>query len=383
MRNKGLLAVTMVILLALLIAGCGGGGGSTAATGGTVSSGGGSSNWQTVWTAGWAININKFDQWLAFLRLQDIVEAQGQSMMRGIHTFDGNTVFSVGDNETIEKSVNGGDNWIDISTGGFDQLRDCKSPDGNEVWVAGMNGAQFPSLKKSTNGGVSFTNQAITGKTPTNISHIHKISAPAVNTFWAACEGGIILRMNDSSLLGTGRTQGNLENGTGNGFANIIGIYGVSADEAYFHSANGDLYRTQDRLVTEASYLGNFGSVKDIHVRATRVWMCGPSGRILYSSNSGGNFTLQNTFSGTPSGLNLPDVTFNKIDFQNNNKGVVVGTILTFSPNAVIYTTNDGGTTWQYDAPASSAAGAMNAVTISPSGRVFGAERAHIVRSQI
>lgn len=379
-KISAVVMIVMVLLLGLFIAGCGGGG-STAATGGALPNGS-SSDWQTVWTAGWAFNLNKFDQFLALLKLQDIVKAQGQSNMRGIHTFDGNFVISVGDSGTIEISSNGGDNWIDRSTGS-DQLRDCKSPDGNEVWVAGMSGSSLPSLKKSTNGGTNFTDQSITGKTPANISHIHKISVPTINSFWAACEGGVILRQPAGILLGTGRTQGNTENGTGNGFANINGIYGVSADEAYFHSANGDLYRTADRLVTEASFLGNFGSVKDIHVRATRVWMCGPSGRILYSSNGGSNFTLQNTFTGTPSGLNVAEITFNKVDFQNNNKGVVVGTILTYSPNAVIYRTNDGGATWEYDAPASTAAGAMNAVSIGPDGRVFGAERAHIVRSQI
>lgn len=241
-------------------------------------------------------------------------------------------------NPAVSISTNGGGTWtgqaITDVVGGY--LHDIYFIDENNGWAAGqlqLSSESFPSGKivRTTDGGASWTvaYNSMTG--PIGFSAIQFINA---TTGWAAgfSNAAVYLRKTTDgggtwALLDTGITEsGSLNDvyfvNTNTGW--IAGALAAGGPILYKTADGGATWNPQSTGISE-------GLTSIYFVDANTGWAVGRNGRILKTTDGGASWTVQN--SGTTAQLN-------KVTFINSTTGWAVGQVGT-----ILKTTN-GGATW-------------------------------------
>ncbi len=117
----------------------------------------------------------------------DIPAAQN---LRSIFFVNSTTGIVVGDGGTLYRTVNGGNSWVNISTGATQNLKDVFFVDSSTGFIVGDSGI----TRKTTDAGITWTAH---GSTSTNFTSLHYVSA---TTGWVVGQNGIIIKSTDSGL---------------------------------------------------------------------------------------------------------------------------------------------------------------------------------------
>lgn len=256
----------------------------------------------------------------------------------GMNFLDANTGFFAGGGGTIKKTINGGNNWSNTSTPGFQVLRGIIMRGGGNVQgvAAGHSGAW-----RTTNDGANWVNTFATG------------SYYSMDILWANqniyCVGQSMSYAKTADWGATWTTGTFSVSGTA-GFdiysvditnASTIYICGSSVNNAGVNTPK--ICRSTDGGST-FSILVNFptgvftgASLNDIEFYNSGPfgYACGSNGRILRTTNSGTSWDT----------TNLGSVDIRQIAFESSSKAYVCG-----SGGQVFYTTNSGAN-WTASTP--------------------------------
>jgi len=304
-----------------------------------------------------------FSQWI------EVNPLPQTNSLKDVFAFDSNNIVAVGDNYTIIKTTNAGQNWnIQINVGGTnDFLYSVFFADINTGWCVGYN-----LILKTTNGGYNWISQVFPSFSITpRFNSVYFINN---NTGWTAGGYGSMLKTTDggnnwikqyftgssyysvfflNENIGwvTGGIPGNTFDGGviaktmnggnnwssqyyGSGFRDTVmnSIFFTDFNTGWTAGFGGRIYKSTNGGTSwfnlNTSFLYTLNSIYFYHINTG--WIVGGYGRILATSNGGNNF--ENQISGTTSSLN-------SVKFIGTLNGWIVGDF------GVILRTTNGGVT--------------------------------------
>lgn len=110
--------------------------------------------------------------------------------LQGVQMLSANVIWISGYNGSIFKTIDGGANWIDQSTGG-QNLFDIAASDTNNGWVVGNEGR----TAKTINGGASWL-----ARNPGTTQKLRGVKMVGANTVWAVGFSGTIVRSTNGGI---------------------------------------------------------------------------------------------------------------------------------------------------------------------------------------
>jgi photosystem II stability/assembly factor-like uncharacterized protein len=230
------------------------------------------------------------------------------------------TLYTVGDYGVILRSVDGGDNWTELSSGTSEDFRGAYFESGTHGWVVGYGGT------------VLYTNSAgslwIEQSTPTS-NALRSIDFVDSNNGWTVGASGTILNTTDRGTNWNAQTSGVYQTLNGVDFFTLTKGCAVGESGRILCTTDGGAnWNTKTSGTSERLNGVSFGDT--LH-----GWAAGFGGTVLYTSD-GGNTWIDRS---TPYGYYLYGV-----HFADATKGWVVGYY-------TIDYTPDGGQTWtpQFD----------------------------------
>jgi len=240
-------------------------------------------------------------------------ESGTEKMLLSVFFIDTENGWAVGQDETILRTTNGGQDWINISGIGSEHYFSVYFLDENNGWLAaaaGYNGV----IKKTTDGGETWKRSIIPA------SRMNSIYFPDSNNGCAVGDGGVIFRTNNG---GVDWTQPN-----SNTTSNLKDIWLSPSGNGKAVGYDGTILFTDD--------FGESWSVQtsgtDNILYGVDTWrVVGQAGDILHQFDSGAAWEFESS--------GFTDWLYG-IDFVDENNGWVVGV------EGKIYNTNNGGSTW-------------------------------------
>jgi len=193
---------------------------------------------------------------------------------------------AVGDSGIIKRTTNGGTNWSNVTSGTTSNLRSISvNSAATRFFVAGASG----TIRRSTNG-TSWTAQ--TSGTTNTLNAIYTNGSRV----WAVGDGGVIRRRTDLN-------SGSYSTVTSGTTTDLNGVYFTSSNHGYVvgdgglirkcTNPNNDNWTTKTSGTTE-NLMKVFFSPSD----TSRGWVVGENGTILYTTNGGTNWAVQNSETG-------------------------------------------------------------------------------------
>lgn len=225
--------------------------------------------------------------------------------------------------------------------------------DANTVWFADHAISSAPDqgkyTTKTTDGGATWTNIAITGIP--SAATLGDFSAASATTAWAVSSGsGSQNGVWKTTNGGTSWTKQTSAAYGGQSFANIVYFWdeneGISAGDPV--GANFEMYKTTNggtnwtKITNAPAHAGDFGYTHIRYVTGNNIWMGTDTGRILYSPDKGATWqTFQSpaldfggvTTAGSSANLAFKDASNGLL--QTNDSGVVG-----------LWKTSDSGANW-------------------------------------
>jgi photosystem II stability/assembly factor-like uncharacterized protein len=233
--------------------------------------------------------------------------------------------YCVGEGGKVLKTNNAGQQWNELSANTGAELNDLYFINNNLGFVVGNGGI----IRKTTSGGATWNN--ITG-IPNN-TDLYSVCFIDQNTGWVAGESGAMYKTTNG---GTSWTQQTLPN-----FVTFVNqVYFVDANIGYATGAsNGGLFKTTDggtNWISQTQNMLQLGSIAnfqfftaDTGYATTSQW------NFIKTTDGGATWTqLANFCVGVP-----------VMHFFNQNFGVISGDNTNY--DCKMYTTSDGGLTWQ------------------------------------
>jgi len=243
-----------------------------------------------------------------------------------------------GDNRAyIIYTDDGGETWSEQLSSVSDLLQDVHSVDSNTVFVLGNN-----SIQKTINGGDDWTEVEIDSEIP----NLTLLSFDFVDsTAYAVGDNGSFLKSTDG-----GDTWTEMSSFTSQGFYQaldftnpdtgiVVGGYGTG-QHAYRTTDGGETWDSLDIEMPETSTDGRFLDVT--FVDDSVVYIVGAYGKVARSSDYGETWQEMTRIE-ILSGSSLENTA---VYFQDADTGWVASVLLT-SQAAFINRTNDGGETWR------------------------------------
>lgn len=275
-----------------------------------------------------------------------------------VHTADGATIWAVGNNGSIFRSLDGGNTWS-LFVQGTAALRSVYAI-GNDVWMAGDGGACYAS----TDGGATFDQ-----KTPAGNTDLRQVVFLDHLNGWLAGANGTLLRSTNGGVTWTPVALGTS--------ATITSLVFIDGQTGYLGGTGGLVMKTVDGGASWTN-IGGAGwtkTITGIAARGTTVYVTGVDAFCARSSDGGSTWTLLNFMTDSQSDVNgvyaksaseaffvggggyirrtttggmsfdWPKhglhATLNSIFFYDNLKGWACG-----EKTNVVLRTTDGGTTW-------------------------------------
>lgn len=262
------------------------------------------------------------------------------------------TGYACGSNGTIVKTTNGGNNWVNLSSGTVDFLTSLAMNPSNSsiIYSAGDNG----TILKTTNSGANWSKTNIgglynaiifkdmnTGVVAGLAGFMYRTTNGGNN--WVNIDPGIglttiyVFYTAGNSIFG-GCASGKIIKSTNNGLnwssyqtPSTFGFYCLyfsDVNTGFAVDATGDVYKSTNSGVNWVQISSHSGTKNAIITNGIDIFMCGVSGQILKSTNSGVNWILQTTSTQSD---------FNAMQFVTPTTGFAVG------ENGAIYKTTNGG----------------------------------------
>lgn len=254
---------------------------------------------------------------ISYTHAQWIQQTSGVSDdLRDMSFINQNTGWIVGENGSILKTTNGGDNWETQNSGTTQNLRSVFFWDENLGFIAGTD-----DLLATTNGGATWVYQW------TLLTPMNDIDFYNENTGWAVGTVGKILHTTNGGTNWEQQTSGTTEHFSKMDF--------LDSDTGYVVGSNGTIRKTTNG---GNSWLGlNSGTSQDLYgvdfINPGTAWVVGYNGTIKKTTNYGLTFVTQDA--GTTRD-------FNSVDFEVGLTGLR-GWVL--SPYK-LYNSTNGGITW-------------------------------------
>lgn len=225
--------------------------------------------------------------------------------LRSVFFIDANTGFAVGDDGTIIKTTDGGNDWDDRTSGTTRTLRSVFFINASTGWVVGSDG----TIRKTTNGGTTWVAQDSDLDDDDNIT-LYDVQFIDANTGWAVGSDGVILKTTDG---GNDWDEQNSHTGE-----TLRGIHFVNANVGYAVGDEGVIRRTTNGGATwttvNTGIDEQFNEV--VFINATTGWIVGDNGTILFTVDGGATWTNQTSNS---------DEDINSAYFVNGSIGWSVG----------------------------------------------------------
>jgi photosystem II stability/assembly factor-like uncharacterized protein len=278
-----------------------------------------------------------------------------------VHFLNDNTGWIAGEDGTILKTTNAGENWFTQSISTLDNIRSIFFTDSINGWIALYEWTPFRhgSIYHTTNGGTSWFSQltvidfALLSLFFTDDLHGWVVGTNGI--MYRTTNGGnnwqYIPNFTDGWLYSVrfvnsnvgwiaGDLLGQIAKTTNGGsswfmqniptFYYLIDVYNVDQNFGWAVGYGGAIIRTTNggsNWLTQSS--GVTTELRDIHfVNANYGWVAGFGGAILHSYNGGNSWIQQNSYTGTD---------FYAVAFVDELTGWVVGN------NGTILKTNNGG----------------------------------------
>jgi photosystem II stability/assembly factor-like uncharacterized protein len=225
--------------------------------------------------------------------------------------------------------------------------------DENVVWATAYDGtggtAKIQEFTKTTNGGTLWTPGTISGVSDLTIAMICAIDGDvAWAPLWGDTNRGIYKTTNGG---GAWTRQTTAEFAGSAGFPNIVHFWNANEGmcigdpnggyfEIYTTTNGGDTWTrvSESNIPNEQS--GEAGWTSVYEVVGDVVWFGTNKGRLYKSTNKGATWTV----------ITTPLSDINKIEFKDENNGIVASYNVPES-NFNIYKTSNGGTDWQQVTP--------------------------------
>ena len=215
---------------------------------------------------------------------------------------DVNTGVAVGDNGTIIRTINGGLNWVPISSGTSLQFRKVSWGNGDLVFAAGDDGL----VSVSTDAGATWTL-----KNAGTILRFRGAAAAGLNKLWAVGEDGLIKYSPDGGTSWI--TQTSVADNDLHDIQFIdenIGFAGGSSSNFIYTNDGGQTWTSRN--------IGIFFGLNGIYFKDANLgWGVTVAGTIFFTTNGGTSWTSQ------PCGSSS---TLKEVYFVHAGKGWTVGT---------------------------------------------------------
>lgn len=266
-----------------------------------------------------------------------------------VYFTDANTGFIAGNNGFIYKTVNGGNNWIGLSSGVTVTINEIYFPSSNIGYaVGGGGGTAF--IIKTTNAGINWISQSVPA-IPSN-NNLSSVNFSDVNTGYIAgggviSSGSIALRTTNGGsnweFFNVGTLNPNIRYDIGGG------VYTFNQNVAYSAGVNANIIRTTnggvtwEKLFPESAFVYASAYLTGISFIGNSGFICGAGGTVIKIEDTTKTF-LAGEFL-----RNAYDVRFSKTDSligwvagggQRSNAG---GTVIKYP---LLEKTTNGGNTW-------------------------------------
>lgn len=257
--------------------------------------------------------------------LQSIAGGNNYYHYNKIKFTDTQNGYCIGEGGKVLKTTNGGQQWTVLNANTAAELYDLSFVNTNVGYVVGTTGI----IRKTTNGGTTWTN--ISGiPSNTDLYSVHFINQ---NVGWVAGESAAMYKTTNG---GTTWTQQTLPNYTT--FVNQVSF--VDANVGYATGASfGSLFKTTDGGTSWTALTQNMlqlGTIQNFQFFDADTGVATTSQWNFLKTTDGGNTWVQ---------LAIFCVGVPVLHFYNQNVGVISGDNTNY--DCKMYTTQDGGFTWQ------------------------------------
>ena len=240
--------------------------------------------------------------------------------LKSVYFISVDTGYTVGEDGSILKTINGGINWIAQNSGITNNLKSVYFANNSTGYVVGDNGI----ILKTIDGGNNWNIQ-ISG----TILSLYSVYFKNTNIGYAVGDYGKILKTIDGGTNWIAQTSGTTQY--------LETVYFASSDTGYIVGSGGSILKTINggtNWITQTSGTTNW-LYSISFTDANTAYIAGESGTILKTINGGSNWVTQ--ISGTTKYLN-------SVHFINTNIGYIVGNGYNF--DGIILKTINGGTNW-------------------------------------
>ena len=235
-----------------------------------------------------------------------------------------NIAISVGDNQTLVKTINQGTSWSQQLVGTDIDMRCLYFTSQNVGFTGGSDGTPNTHyIYKTSDGGLSWS--LVKTGTPASIYGISYVDAntgyavrsdPASSVVFKTLDGGVSWTTLSSSTTSTWMRT----------------IYAVNNNKIFCTGTGGTIQKTTDGGVTWSTSTVGTNDLFGIAFPSTTVgYICGFGGKLLKTTDGGATWSTL-TIGSTAN--------FYSLDFLDINRGFVVG------GNGAIFYTADGGLSW-------------------------------------
>jgi len=235
--------------------------------------------------------------------------------LTGVSFANANVGYISGFSGTILKTTDGGSTWTALASGTSVDLWTVSAISADTVYVGGVGG----TLRKSVNGGTTwFSTESPTAQT------IRKVSYYNADVGFAVGDSGLVLNAVN---------QG--ENWTGGGIKRSLkAVHFVSPSTGWVVGADGIILKTIDsgRVWVEQHRQTGL-MLHAVHFQnANTGWATGATGEVFKTTNGGATWEQQATI--------VTTIPLTWISFRNTTEGFIIG------GSDALYATSNGGTTW-------------------------------------
>jgi photosystem II stability/assembly factor-like uncharacterized protein len=238
------------------------------------------------------------------------------SWLRSLYALNNQTCWSVGNEGSIQKTIDGGITWELQNSGTSDVLNSVYFKNEQNGWAVG----QYGTILSTTNGGEEWNAQ--NSSTSNNLQSIYFVDTL---TGWIVGRSGTILKTLNGGSDWEPQTSGTT--------SWLYSVYFTDGNNGWAVGSNGTILNSTNGGETwESQISGTTNYLLSVHFYDSNTgWAVGSKGTILKTTDGGKNWKIIN--GGTMEWLR-------SAYFRDSLTGWAVGT------NGVLIVTVDGGTTW-------------------------------------
>jgi photosystem II stability/assembly factor-like uncharacterized protein len=227
---------------------------------------------------------------------------QGQSLTA--LDFAAGRGYAGGDFGTLLRTTDGGATWAGLPTGTTQRLYVVQAVDANTVVAGGG-----CTVRRSTNGGVSFDRVAFASSEATCPAQVTDLSFVNPNLGFVLLEDGTVVRTPDGGKTFSQRTAvPETRAANGSLVPEAIAFTGPKTGVAILSGSGGRIYRTADGGTSWTLVSNSVPQLRALHfVDATTGFAVGDGGAFLKTTNGGVTFTAQ-PLAGAAGGQNLSSI---------------------------------------------------------------------------